>query len=176
MNYTVKKSEIIHTGKVFDLQIDEIEYESGNSGIREVALHYGGAVVIPVTNEGKIVMVSQYRYPLKRNLLELPAGKLSINEDPKECAGRELTEETGYSAKEILHIGSIFTTPGFCTEELHIFLATGLTAGNHNREEGEFGMQVYEFFPEEIKEKIMNGEIADAKTICGIYYYSNSVL
>lgn len=171
MKYTVKKSEIIHRGKVFDLKIDEIEYVSGNKGIREVAIHYGGAVVVPVTDEGKIVMVTQFRYPFEKYLLELPAGKLDKNEDPLNCASRELTEETGYTAGKIEKLGKIYTTPGFCTESLHIYLATKLIPGKHNREEGEQGMEVHEFTPAEINEKICGGEIVDAKTICGIYYF-----
>ncbi len=173
MNFKVNKSEIIHRGKVFDLQVDEIEYESGNRGIREIALHNGGAVVVPVTDEGKIVMVTQYRYPFEKHLLELPAGKLGKDEDPLECASRELTEETGYTSKDIIKLGEIYTTPGFCTEVLYIYLASGLTPGNHNREEGEFGMQILELYPDEIKNKIITGEIVDAKTICGMYYFSN---
>lgn len=170
MNFTVTKGETIFRGKVFDLQVDEIEYNSsGNKGIREVAVHPGGAVVVPITEEGKIIMVSQFRYPFKKNILELPAGKLDHEEDPMLCAGRELEEETGYSADKLIKLSSIYTTPGFCTEELHIFLAENLTAGYHQREEGEEGMEIFEYTLEEIEEKIINGEIKDSKTICGIF-------
>ena len=167
-NYTVKKSEILFRGKVFDLQVDEIEYDSGNKGIREVAVHPGGAVVVPVKGDGKIVMVNQFRYPFQKFLLEMPAGKLDKNEDPMVCAMRELEEETGFKTKNITKLGAICTTPGFCTEVLHIFLAKDLTPGNHNREEGEHGMEVFEFTIEEIEKKILAGEIVDAKTICGV--------
>jgi ADP-ribose pyrophosphatase len=169
MNFSIKKSEIFFTGKVFDLQVDEIKYESGNSGIREVAVHPGGAVVVPLNKNNKIVLVKQFRYPFKKYLLELPAGKLDKNEDPQLCAVRELEEETGYKAGEIKKLGQIFTTPGFCTEILHIFLAKNLSEGDHNREEGEHDMEVFEFSLHEIEEKILNGEICDAKTICGIF-------
>jgi ADP-ribose pyrophosphatase len=111
MNFSIKKSEIFFTGKVFDLQVDEIKYESGNSGIREVAVHPGGAVVVPLNKNNKIVLVKQFRYPFKKYLLELPAGKLDKNEDPQLCAVRELEEETGYKAGEIKKLGQIFTTP-----------------------------------------------------------------
>ncbi|MGE5363636.1 MAG: NUDIX hydrolase [Bacteroidota bacterium] len=169
MNFRVTKSDTLFRGRVFDLQVDEIEYDSGNKGVRETAIHNGGAVIVPVTEDGKIVMISQYRYPLKQVLLELPAGKLEINEDPMECARRELEEETGYKSANIVKLGSIFTTPGFCTEELHIYMAKDLVSGNHNREEGEFGMKVFEFTREEIAHKIRIGEIKDAKTICGVH-------
>ena len=167
-NYTVKKREILFRGKVFDLQVDEIEYDSGNKGIREIAVHPGGAVVVPLKDDGRIIMVKQFRYPFQKFLLEMPAGKLDKNEDPLVCAVRELEEETGYKTKNIIKLGSICTTPGFCTEVLHIFLAKDLTPGNHNREEGEHGMEVFEFTIEEIEKKILAGEIIDSKSICGV--------
>ena len=168
MNFTVTKSETLFKGKVFDLQVDEIEYKSGNKGVRETAVHKGGAVVVALTKEYKIVFVNQFRYPHQKYLLELPAGKLNENEDPQTCAVRELEEETGYQANKISKLGVVATTPGFCTEMLHIYLAEELTAGDHNREEGESGMEILEFTLNEIDEKIKNGEIYDAKTISGI--------
>ncbi len=173
MNYQVTDSKIIHKGKVFDLKIDTLKYDSGNEGIREVAIHNGGAVVVPVLNDGRIVLVKQFRYPFGRFLFELPAGKLDFNEDPLKCAKRELIEETGYRTENFTKLGSISTTPGFCTEILHIYLAKDLTDGNHAREEGEYGMEVFSYPIEELKKMIMSGEIIDAKTIAGIFYYTN---
>lgn len=171
MNYHVVKSEILFKGKVFDLKVDEIEYNgSGNKGIREVAVHPGGAVVVPVKDDGKIVFVKQFRYPLQKTLIELPAGKLDEGEAPYVCASRELTEETGYTAGEVIKLGKIYTTPGFCTEVLHIYLAKDLTLGEVNREEGEYGMEVLELTQEEIGKKIANGEIVDGKTLSGLLY------
>lgn len=169
MNFIVKKSEVLFKGKVFDLKVDEIEYNSGNAGIREVAIHPGGAVVVPILDSGKIIMVKQFRYPLQQIILELPAGKLNIDEDPYVCAVRELEEETGYKAGNVEKLGAICTTPGFCTEILHIYIAKDLIPGNHNREEGEYGMEIFEYSFEEIEQKISSGEIVDAKTICGIH-------
>lgn len=167
-NFKVIKSETLFRGKVFDLQVDQIEYNSGNPGVREIAIHPGGAVVVPVKDDGRIIFVKQFRYPLQKVLLELPAGKLEIGEDPLKCATRELEEETGYKAEEITKLGAIYTTPGFCTEVLHIYMAKGLTPGNHNREEGEHGMEVLELTREEIEEKIKNGDLVDAKSLSGI--------
>lgn len=169
MNFKITGSKILFRGKVFDLQVDEIEYSSGNKGIREVAVHPGGAVVCAVTNENKIVMVTQFRYPHQKYLLELPAGKLDHNEDPLNCALRELEEETGYKAGRIDKLGAVATTPGFCTEILHLFMARELTAGIHNREEGEHGMEVFEFTFDEVEDKIAMGEISDAKSISALY-------
>jgi ADP-ribose pyrophosphatase len=170
MNYKLLKSEILYKGKVFDHQVDEIEYESGNKGIREIAIHPGGAVVVPIKDDGKIILVKQFRYPFQKTLIELPAGKLDKSEDPLVCATRELEEETGYKAKEIKKLGEIYTAPGYCTEILHIYSAKGLTPGNHNREEGEDGMEILELSLNEIEEMIIKGEIKDAKTIAGIHY------
>jgi len=172
VNFEIIKSDKIFSGKVIDLKVDEIRYKSsGNHGIREVALHPGGAVVVPITSVGKIILVSQYRYPMNEVVIELPAGKLDKNEDPLLAAQRELKEETGYSSNKIIKLGKIFTTPGFCNEILHIFLAENLLLGNHAREEGEESMKLIELRLDEIEEKISNGEIVDAKTISGIFMY-----
>jgi ADP-ribose pyrophosphatase len=170
MNFKLTNSKTLFEGKVFNLKVDEIEYDSGNKGIREVIVHPGGAVVIPVTNEGKLVMVTQIRYPFQTTLLEFPAGKLDIDEDPLDCAIRELEEETGYKSGKVNKLGKIYTAPGYCTETLHIYVAQELKKGDHKREEGEQGMEVFELSLEEIEKKINNGEIVDAKSICGIFY------
>ena len=175
MNYRILKSEIVFSGKVFNTKVDQIEYTSGNRSVREVAEHPGGAVVVPVTDDGKIIMVTQHRFPVNKVLLELPAGKLGKNENPLHCAVRELEEETGYKSDNVKEIGSIYTTPGYSTEKLWIYLAKNLKPGNHNREEGEFGMEVFKFTLKEIEDKIYNGEIVDGKTICGIYLAKNSI-
>jgi ADP-ribose pyrophosphatase len=173
MNFKIIRSEIIHRGKVFDLRVDEIIYNSGNKGIREIAVHPGGAVVVPVKGDGKIVMITQFRYPFNKFMLEFPAGKLDKGEDPLHCAIRELEEETGYKSQNVLKLGEIYTTPGFCTEVLHLYFAKDLKPGYHKREEGEDGMEVFEFAFEEIEEKIRNGEINDAKTICAFHLAKN---
>ena len=101
MNFDVIKSNKIFNGKVFDVKVDEIRYhESGNLGIREVAIHPGGAVVVPVSKDGKIFLISQYRYPMNETTIELPAGKLEKNEDPLIAAQRELKEETGLNGNQ----------------------------------------------------------------------------
>lgn len=175
MNFKVIKSDTVFRGKVFDVRVDEIEYnDTRNKSFRQVAVHPGGAVVVPIKDDGKIILITQYRYPHDSVVLELPAGKLEKGEDPMLCAKRELTEETGYSAKETTKLGKIFTTPGFCSEVLHIYLAKGLTPGNHAREEGEEDIQLVELTLDEIEKKIKSGEIVDGKTISGIYMYSLS--
>lgn len=172
MNFKVLKSETVLKGKVFDVKIDEIEYNrTGTIATRQTAIHPGGAVIIPITNDGKLVFISQYRFAHDETLLELPAGKLEKGEDPKLCATRELKEETGFSSNQIEQIGKIYTTPGFCNEVLYIFTAKELIEGDHAREEGEEGIELKYFSLKEIDEKINNGEIVDAKTISAVYMY-----
>jgi ADP-ribose pyrophosphatase len=176
MNFKVTKSDVVFRGKVFDIKLEEIEYnKTGNKGKREVVLHPGGAVVVPVTSDRNIIFVRQYRYPFDTIMTELPAGKLDKGEDPLKCASRELTEETGYSSGNIRELGKIFTSPGFCNEVLHIYSATDLTPGEHAREEGEEGMEIIELSLSEAEEKIRTGEIVDAKTISGLYMYKNKL-
>jgi ADP-ribose pyrophosphatase len=112
MNFRLKQSKEIYKGRVIDLKVDEIEYENGVIGYREVASHPGGAVVLAIHN-GKIILVTQYRYPLGKIIYELPAGKLDNQEDPLECARRELEEETGYRSDNFTRLGEIVSTPGF---------------------------------------------------------------
>jgi len=172
MNFSIKESKIVFHGKVFDVKLDSIEYNgTKNAASRQVAVHPGGAVVLPVKSDGRIVFISQYRYPHNEVLLELPAGKLEKGEEPSLCATRELTEETGYRSGKVTKLGKIYTTPGFCDEVLHIYLAKDLTAGDHAREEGEEGMETVELTLDEAEEKIRSGKIVDAKTICGITFY-----
>jgi len=172
MNFKVTKSETVFHGKVFDVRVDEIEYnETGNKSFRQVAVHPGGAVIVPVKDDGRIILISQYRYPHNEIVIELPAGKLEKSEDPLECAKRELIEETGYRSNKIKKLGKIYTKPGFCNETLHIYLAEELISGNHAREEGEEDIQLIELTLNEIDEKIKNGEIVDGKTISGITMY-----
>ena len=175
MNYKVIKKEKIFEGVVFDVQVDQIIYDSGNESVREVVIHNGGAVVLPITDEGNLIFVKQFRYPFQKFLIESPAGKLEKGEDPYECASRELTEETGYSSDNITKLGEVYTSPGFCDEILHLYLATNLTAGDHNREEGEFGMETFEYSLSEVDQMIKNGKIVDAKTIAIISHYKNGL-
>lgn len=164
------KRDVLYTGKVFDLIVDQVEYPSGNKGVREIAHHPGGAVVVPILNDGRVIMVQQLRYPLGTHILELPAGKLDRGEDPELAARRELEEETGWIATKLEKLTSIYTTPGFCDEELHIYLATGLKQSpeGHKREEGEFSMTVHAFSLADAVKMVLNGELQDSKTIVGL--------
>lgn len=161
----------IYNGKVFNLIVDDVRYPSGNTTIREVAEHPGGAVVVPLLDSGEAIMIRQHRYPIDMVLLELPAGKLFPGENPLDCAKRELEEETGYLAGSWHKLTAIYTTPGFCTEQLHIFLAQNVQRSSNGQslEEGEFSITVETVPLHRAIQMIEREEIVDGKTICGLF-------
>ncbi len=169
-HYKVLKSEKRFAGRVFSLVVDEIEYHDGTRAEREVAAHPGGAVILPIFDDGRILLVRQYRHPSGQWLLELPAGKLEHKEAPLTCAQRELEEETGFTAATWEPLISIHTSPGFCSEVLHIFVARRLrpVAGGQRLEAGEATLTLHPMTWDEALVMIEHGEIVDAKTICGI--------
>lgn len=170
MELKLLKRNIIYDGKVFTVIVDDVEYPSGNRSIREVAKHPGGAVILAIFPDENILLIKQHRYPINKFIYELPAGKLDINEDPLDCAKRELEEETGYTANKWEKLTAIYTTPGFCSEQLHIYLASELhlSRNGRNLEEGELTMEL-EIVPLEKAIKMIEmQEIVDGKTICGI--------
>jgi ADP-ribose pyrophosphatase len=163
--------DVVYRGKVFDLEVDQIEYPSGNRGVREVARHPGGAVMVPVFPDGTVLLVSQFRYPFQTYSVEVPAGKLNPGEDPLVACNREMEEETGWIAGKIEKLTALQTTPGFCDEVLHIYLGTDLKPApdGHHREEGEIGMSVHAMSIDQAIELIDSGVIRDSKTIVGLF-------
>lgn len=162
----------LHQGLVINVRRDEVELPNGRRAFREVAEHPGGVVVMPILDDGRIIFVEQFRYPLGHTLLELPAGKLEPGELPLESIKRELIEETGYEATEWEEVNYIYPAPGFCNEKLWLFKATGLvqiheegTCSHNPEEQVEFLNRVI-LTREEALEKLRNRHISDAKTIC----------
>ena len=158
------KSEIKYEGYVVKVTFDTVKLEDGSIATRDVVRHKGGACVAPLTDEGELIFVKQYRYVLGKELLELPAGKLdSIDEDPYLCTKRELKEETGCTADEIKFMGNFIATPGFCDENIRLYMAKGLRYGENNLDEGEF-LDVIKIPLKDAKEMVLSGEIIDGKT------------
>lgn len=161
---------LVYAGRIIDLYVDQVEYPSGRQTVREVAHHPGGAAVVPLTDDGQVILVDQLRYPLGRHILELPAGKLGAGEDPEYCAARELEEETGWLAGSLTKLCAFHTSPGFCDELLHVYLAgqLRLSPEGHKREEGEFTMSLRMLPLHDALQMIATGGITDAKTIIGL--------
>lgn len=161
-------SDSIYDGRLLRVKCDTVRLPNGREATREWVKHPGAAAVIPLLDDGRIVLVRQYRYPIRQVTLEIPAGKLDgAGEDPLSCAQRELAEETGYQAKYFEKLLALATTVGFSDEWIHIFLATGLALGNPSPDEDEF-IHVVTMPLAAAVEKIERQEIVDSKTITAI--------
>lgn len=159
-------TKYVYNGKVLDVKRDEVLISNGHKSIREVVEHSGGVVILAI-KDNKFLAVEQFRYPLKETSIELPAGKLEPGEDPDIAAKRELIEETGYIANNWDYLGFIYTTPGFCDEKLHLYLARDLEYKQQNPDEDEI-IHAMEIDSDEFYKMILNGNINDSKTICTI--------
>jgi ADP-ribose pyrophosphatase len=157
-------SERIYTGRVLNLRVDEVAQVRGGGRRKvEVVEHVGGVAIIARPAPGQIVLVKQHRHAVDSDLWEVPAGMIERNEPPIETAKRELLEETGYRAESLRFLWSIFTTPGFCEERIHFFVADGLTPGDAQPEDDEeFELRVWSL--DEAWKLVENDELRDAKT------------
>lgn len=160
-------SDRIYTGKVISLRVDTVETLNQGYKKREIVEHGGAVGIVAITDDNKIVLVKQFRKAIEKEIIEIPAGKLEIGENPKDCAIRELKEETGYEAQNIKLIHKFFTSAGFSNQKIFIYLATGLTAGENNLDEGEY-LDISEVDFEEAYNMVLRNEIEDAKTSIGV--------
>lgn len=166
------KSDKIYQGKILNLRIDTVELPDQKYSKRELVEHSGAVAVIPITEDNKIVMVRQYRKSVEEYLLEVPAGKLEMGEEPLECAQRELLEETGYKSDNLEYLFKIFTSPGFSNEAISIFVAKNLVKDVAQPDEDEY-IEIEEYEIDELMTMIKEEKIKDAKTISSILYMKN---
>jgi len=162
----------IYKGKILELR--KVSIKSGNNDEaieKEIILHPGAVVILPILDDGEIVLIKNKRLAIGISLWELPAGTLEDNEDPRNCAYRELKEETGYTAEKLYYIGDLFTAGGWSTHRLFVFVAEGLKPGPQHLDSGEKILGSKSFSIEKIFKKIAKGEILDAKTIASIVLY-----
>ena len=164
---TMVSSDEIYNGRIIKVKNDTVQLHTGTIAKREVVVHNGGVGILPVDEEGNAYLVRQFRYPFGESVLEIPAGKLELGEDPFECAVRELSEETGFTAGEYTYLGRFYPSPGYCQETLHVYLARKLTKGEMHLDENEH-LDVEKYSFSELIRMVMDGEILDAKTIIGI--------
>ena len=168
-------SRTVHTGKIIDLSIDRVRFPDGSTGELEMVRHSGAAAVLPVLGDPdgpdpQILLIRQYRYATGGFLLEVPAGRPDApGEDWEVCARRELREETGLTAERMIPLTAIYTTPGFSDERIHLFMATGLRAGDTTLDSDEFVEPVTLPLSEAL-ERIRDGGITDATTICTLLF------
>ena len=156
-------SRQVFDGVVVKLFVDNVELPDGSTSVREIVRHPGAVCVIPVTDEGEVIMVRQFRYAMDQVLLEVPAGKLEKGEDPLSAALRELEEESGVSASRVEYLGEIYTTVAIFDEKIHAYLATGLPYHDAHPDQGEF-VEVEKIPLSTLVDMVMKGEIKDSKT------------
>ena len=156
-------AEYVFKGKIINVRVDDALLPNGATAKREVVEHNGGICIVPITENGEVLMVEQYRYPYEQVVLEIPAGKRDGDELPLDGGKRELKEETGATAKNYTFLGELYPTPGYCGEIMYMYLATDLSYGETDPDEDEF-LNVKKVPLEKAIEMIMSGEIKDAKT------------
>lgn len=165
--------EVVYRGRVFDVELDRVRFPDGSVGELEMIRHPGASAVLPLYRPGEwargdeaaVVLLRQFRYAAGGMIWEVPAGKLDSGESPESCALRELEEEAGLRAREIRRLTTVYTTPGFTDEVIHLFVAVGLGPGQTRHEASEF-IERHEVGLAEALEMVASGHINDAKTIC----------
>jgi len=165
------KSEFIYSGRVISLIKDTVILPSGRTAIREKVMHHGSVGILPVLEDGRLVLVKQFRYVIGSDLLEIPAGTIEEGESPEACAARELLEETGYLVDKLIPLSAFYLAPGYSNEFMWLFKATELKEGEMRPMPDE-SIEVKKIDLDEALQLIRSGEIRDVKTICAILLYA----
>ncbi|UXH76302.1 NUDIX domain-containing protein [Roseateles amylovorans] len=164
-------SQWVLRGNFLQVKRDRVALPDGREATREYIRHPGAAVIVPLLDDGRVLLERQYRYPMGRVMLELPAGKLDADESALTCARRELLEETGYTAREWAHAGVLHNAIAYSDERIEIFFARGLTQGERRLDEGEF-LDLVLHTEAELDAMALNGQLTDAKTLIGLLWLS----
>jgi ADP-ribose pyrophosphatase len=167
MTFEIKSRKTIHRGRVFELQSVQLQLPDGRLTHYDIVAHPGAVTLVPLDDEGNILFVCQYRAAADQEVLELPAGTLEVNEPPEECAGREVREETGMAAANLREIGEMYMVPGYSSEYMHIYLATGLYHDPLGADDDEF-LKVEKIPARDALDMVRKGGFIDAKTIAGL--------
>ncbi len=167
-------SRRVYTGKIVSLDVDTVRFPDGSTGELEMVRHPGASAVVPFlsdprSDDPQVLLIRQYRYAADGYLFEIPAGRLDQGEAPHDCALRELKEETGCTAEHMDYLITFYTTPGFTDEKIHLFMATGLSAGETKHEADEF-LDLQPMLLSQALERVESGEIQDAKTVIGLLF------
>jgi ADP-ribose pyrophosphatase len=162
-------SKVAYQGPFMTVKCDTVSLPDGKHATREYVAHPGAVMVIPLFDDGRVLMESQYRYAMGKVMYEYPAGKLDPNEDSLTCAKRELLEETGYTAREYVYLTRVHPIISYSTEFIDIFVARGLTAGERKLDEGEF-LEIFTAKLGDVSEWVRTGQISDVKTIIGTFW------
>lgn len=165
------RTKKIFSGNIISVQVDDVLLPNGKESKREIVKHPGAVAIIPVTKDGNIIFVKQFRKPLERSLIEIPAGKIEENEDPEITAVRELEEETGFTTDTLTHVASFYTSPGFADEIIHLYYTDQLQPLTERVEgdEDEF-VEIVELSLEEAEQNVRDKKIYDAKTMYALLY------
>lgn len=177
---TLLGAERLYTGRVLNLDLDRVRFPDGSTGELEMIRHPGAAAVVPMVDppgspDPRVLLIRQFRHAADGFILEIPAGRLDPGETPEACAHRELAEEAGRRSNELRYLTTIFTTPGFTDERIHLYLATSLTETAHAREADEF-MEIVTLPWSEVGRLVRAGEIRDGKTLVALMYVQSFLI